>query len=56
MARPKGSKDTIKRVRKKMNPEDKKVVVGFQIKKKYVKKAKKLIQPLVDKINKKPTQ
>ncbi|HXR84314.1 MAG TPA: hypothetical protein VN722_08400 [Hanamia sp.] len=40
--------------RQKLPNEEKKTPVAFQIKKKYIKEARELIQPLVDKINNKP--
>ncbi len=36
---------------KPKNPDDKKVTVPFQIKRKHVETAKAKIQPIVDKIN-----
>jgi hypothetical protein len=37
--------------RKEIDPEEKKVVVPFYIKKKHIETAKKKIQPIIDKIN-----
>ena len=36
---------------KRKNPEEKKVTIPFQIKRKHIEKAKKLLKPLVDEIN-----